>query len=38
VVAAVFNGMTDDEPALHDLRMRETIDAIYADLGIGSSE
>ncbi len=38
VVAAVFNGMTEDEPALHDARMRETIDAIYADLGIGSSE
>ena len=38
VVAAVFNGMTDAEPALHDVRMRETLDAIYADLEIGPSE
>jgi CubicO group peptidase (beta-lactamase class C family) len=38
VVALVFNGMTDDDPVLHDARMRETIDAIYADLGIGPSD
>jgi CubicO group peptidase (beta-lactamase class C family) len=37
VVAAVFNGMTDYDPALHDARMRETVDAVYADLGIGLS-
>jgi CubicO group peptidase (beta-lactamase class C family) len=38
VVAVVFNGMTEDDPALHGARMRETIDAIYADLGIESSK
>jgi hypothetical protein len=37
VVAAVFNGMTEDDPALHGVRMRETIDAVYADLGLGPS-
>jgi CubicO group peptidase (beta-lactamase class C family) len=38
VVAAVFNGMTDYDPALHDARMRETVDAVYTDLGIRASE
>lgn len=38
VVAAVFNGMTEDDPALHGPRMRETIDAIYDDLGIESEK
>jgi len=30
--------MTEDEPLLHGERMRETIDAVYADLGIGPSD
>jgi CubicO group peptidase (beta-lactamase class C family) len=38
VLAAVFNGMIDDDPALHEERMRETIDAVYADLGLGPSK
>jgi hypothetical protein len=38
VIAAVFNGMTEDDPALHGVRMRETIDAVYADLGLGPSQ
>ena len=37
VVALVFNGMTEAEPALHAERARATIDAIYDDLGIGGS-
>jgi CubicO group peptidase (beta-lactamase class C family) len=36
VVACVFNGMTEGEPEVHDGRMRETLDAIYEDLGIGA--
>ena len=36
VVACVFNGMTEGEPQVHDERMRETVDAIYEDLGIGA--
>jgi CubicO group peptidase (beta-lactamase class C family) len=38
VLAAVFNGMAEDDPALHDARMRETIDAVYADLGLGPTQ
>jgi CubicO group peptidase (beta-lactamase class C family) len=38
VLAAAFNGMTEDEPGLHGVRMRETIDAVYADLGLGPSK
>jgi hypothetical protein len=29
VVALVFNGMTEADPALHDRRARDTIDAVY---------
>ena len=32
VVALVFNGMPEAEPALHEERTRETIDAIYEEL------
>ena len=35
VVALVFNGMPEAEPALHDERARVTIDAIYDDLAAG---
>jgi CubicO group peptidase (beta-lactamase class C family) len=38
VVAVVFNGMTEGEPAVHAARMRETIDAVYADLAIGPTD
>jgi CubicO group peptidase (beta-lactamase class C family) len=37
VVALVFNGMPEGEPALHEERTRATIDAIYEELGIGTS-
>jgi CubicO group peptidase (beta-lactamase class C family) len=37
VVALVFNGMPEAEPALHNERARATIDAIYEELGIGTS-
>ena len=35
VVALVFNGMPEAEPALHEERVRATIDAIYEDLVAG---
>jgi len=36
VVALVFNGMTDQ--ARHDARMRATLNALYADLGLASAD
>jgi CubicO group peptidase (beta-lactamase class C family) len=36
VVALVFNGMPEVEPAMHEERTRATIDAVYDDLGIGA--
>ena len=38
VVALVFNGMPEAEPALHEERTRATIDAIYDELEIGVSD
>ena len=38
VVALVFNGMPEAEPALHEERTRATIDAIYEELAIGVSD
>ena len=35
VVALVFNGMPEAEPALHEERVRATIDAIYDDVASG---
>ncbi|HEY6420356.1 MAG TPA: serine hydrolase domain-containing protein [Candidatus Binataceae bacterium] len=38
VVAAVFNGMIEAEPAKHDERMTATIDAVYEELGLFTTQ